>query len=314
MSHRGRDTAVLVMSFGGPSALEEVEDFLNRFLGGRLPPRERIEEIKEKYRLIGGGSPLTEITLRQAKALEAEMARRGHRYQVVAAMRFSKPFVDDAVARIKTRGVRQLIALPLTPHRSKLSTGPYFVALDQAMTSQGAGFKALEATGWHAHPRFIEALEEKITEGLCRFAPEGRHTVRVIFSAHSLPERVVSDDPYIDDIKETISGLVERIGPLAWHLAFQSRSGGSEPWLEPDVGDVLNGCSRRGYRKVLVVPVGFVSDHMETLYDLDIKYRGQAESLGMHYERSPALNDSPRFIQALAQIVLERLEKAKAEG
>lgn len=314
MSHRDKDTAILLMSFGGPSGLEEVEDFLNRFLGGRLLPRERIEEIRERYRVIGGGSPLTDITLRQAEALEAELARRGHRHQVLAATRFSKPSVDDAVASIKTRGVRQLIALPLTPHRSKFSTGPYFVALEQAMTSQRVGFSVHRVTGWHAHPLFLEAWEEKITEGLSRFAPGGRHNVPIIFSVHSLPERAVSDDPYVEDIHETISGLLERMGSVVWHLAFQSRSGGSESWLEPDVGEVLDEYSRKGYRRVLVVPVGFVSDHLETLYDLDIKYRNRAEALGIHYERSPALNNSPRFIQALAQIVLDRSEKLKPGG
>lgn len=314
MSHLQRDTAILVMAMGGPSALEEVEDFLSRFLGGRLPPRERIEEIRERYRLIGGRSPLTEITLRQARALEAELARRGHKLLVFIGMRFSKPFVEDAVAHMKSRGIQRLIALPLALHRSKLTTEPYFAALEQAVTNQKAGFKVFQITGWHTHPLFLEALEEKIKEGLFRFARDVRHTVQVIFSAHSLPERAVSDGSYVEEIHETIKSVLKRVGPLTWHLAFQSRGGGSESWLEPDVGEVLNDLSRTENRRVLLVPLGFVSDHLETLYDLDIKYRKQAEALGMEYQRSPSLNDSPRFIQALAQIVLERLEELIADS
>jgi len=304
-------TAILVMSFGGPSRIDEVEDFLSRFLGGRLPPRARIEEIREKYRQIGGGSPLPEITLRQAEALERELARRGHRYDVFAGMRFSKPSVEDAVARIEARGVQQLIALPLTPHRSKLSTEPYFAVLERAMRDQQVGFRVFQTTGWHIHRRFLDALEAKIAEGLSRFAPDIRHTVQIIFSAHSLPEQAVSDDPYVAEIRETIRGLLERIGSMSWHLAFQSRGGGAESWLGPDVGEVLDDLSQKGCPRVLVVPVGFVSDHLETLYDLDIKYREQAESLGMGYQRSPSLNDSTRFIQAMAEVVLERLGKVK---
>lgn len=308
MSQPMSDMAVLLMSLGGPLNLDEVDGFLNRFLRGRLPSKERIEEVREKYRLIGGRSPLNEITLGQAEALEKELARRGYGVSVLAGLRFSKPSMDDAVTQVRDQGVRQLIALPLAPHRSKLSTEPYFSALKRVMIREGATFRAREITGWHAHPRFLEALDEKIIEGLSRFAPEARKAVEIIFSAHSLPEKSISDDPYVEDIHETIRGVLERMGPRRWRLAFQSRGGGSEPWLKPEVGEVIDDLSRKGIEGVLVVPVGFVSDHLETLYDLDIKYRGQAESLGIHYERSPSLNDSPRFIEALAQVVLEKLE------
>jgi len=304
-----RDIAILLMAMGGPSVLEEVEGFLGRLLGGRLPSKERIKDVRRRYRLIGGGSPLPAITMRQAQALEAELARRGQKLPVFTGMRFSKPSVAEAVAHMFARGIRRLIALPLALYRSKLSTEPYFAALEQAMANQNARFSVFQVTGWHTHPLFVEALEEKIGEGLSRFAPDVKDTVQVIFSAHSLPERAVCDDPYVEDIHETIKAVLERFGPLAWRLGFQSQGGGSESWLGPDVGEVLEDLSRRGCPRVLVVPLGFVSDHLETLYDLDIKYRKQAEALGMEYQRSPSLNDSPRFIQALAEVVLERLEK-----
>jgi ferrochelatase len=303
MSHVPGDTAVLIMAFGGPSRLDEVEGFLSRFLGGRLPSRERIEEIVEKYRLIGGASPLTGITLRQAEALEAELTRRGYELKVLAGMRFSEPFIEEAVSRMKASGVRQVIALPLAPHRSKFSTATYFTRLDEAMDKVGARFRVFEATGWHAHPLFVAALEEKVRDALSRFSSDDRHPVQVLFTAHSLPERVVSNDSYVEDIHDTIRGVLDRVGPFGWRLAFQSRGGGSDAWLEPDVRAVLQELCHNGYQRVLVVPVGFVSDHLETLYDLDIKHREEAEALGMHYERSESLNDSARFIQALAQVV-----------
>jgi ferrochelatase len=314
MSHTQGDTAILVMAFGGPADPEEAEEFLRRFLGGKLPSRERIEEVKRRYRLIGGGSPLTKITLRQAGCLKEELVRRGYQLNVFTGLRFSKPFVEDAVAQMKAGRIRQVIALPMTLHRSKLSTAPYFATLEEAMKNQKVEFDLIGITGWHIHPLFIEALEEKVTEGLSRFAPEARKRVEVIFSAHSLPEKAVSDAPYVREIHETIKDLLERMGPMSWHLAFQSRGGGSLAWLEPDVEDVLNDLSRKGCREVLVVPVGFVSDHLETLYDLDIKYREQAEELGMEYERSPSLNDSPKFIQALAQVVIGHLETFEAKS
>jgi ferrochelatase len=314
MSHSQGDTAILVMAFGGPADPEEAEEFLRRCLGGKLPSRERIEEAKRRYRLIGGGSPLTKITLRQAGCLKEELVRRGYQLNVLTGLRFSKPFVEDAVAQMKAGRIRQVIALPMTLHRSKLSTGPYFATLEEAMKNQKVEFDLIGITGWHIHPLFIEALEEKVIEGLSRFAPEARKRVEVIFSAHSLPDKAVSDDPYVREIHETIKGLLDRMGPMSWHLAFQSRGGGSLAWLEPDVEDVLNDLSRKGCREVLVVPVGFVSDHLETLYDLDIKYREQAKELGMEYERSPSLNDSPKFIQALAQVVIGHLETFEAKS
>ncbi|MBW2057754.1 MAG: ferrochelatase [Deltaproteobacteria bacterium] len=315
MSNLCPDAAVLVMSFGGPSRMEEVEDFLERFLGKRPLPEERVAAIKEKYRLIGGGSPLAEITRRQAEAIESELAGRGCNIRVAVGMRFSEPSVEHAVGRLAGWGIRKLAALPLTPHRSRLSTGPYFTALKEAVEQRKAGFEVLPVAGWHTHPLFLQALEERINEGLSLFAHDSRERVEIIFSAHSLPEMSVAGDPYVEEILETIRGVSERIGQVRWHLAFQSKAPGPGPWLGPDVAEVMTDLSAKGRSSVLVVPVGFVSDHLETLYDLDIEYRNHAEALGMEYERSPSLNDSSTFIRALAEVVLERLEKeAGANG
>jgi ferrochelatase len=309
MSESESPTAVLVMAMGGPSGPDEIESFVTRFLGGRRPSPERMEAIRRRYARIGGRSPLVEITLRQAEALRAELTRMGCRLPVFVGMRFSEPFLSDVLDEIRDRDIRWILALPLVPFRSKLSTEPYFAALDEAIAARKTGFAVLRVTGWHTHPLFIDALEEKITEGFSWFSPDLRPTVGVVFSVHSLPERPVCGDPYVREIHETIERLLERIGLRTWRLGFQSRGGGTEPWLEPDVGEVLKDFSRVGGQRVLVVPLGFVSDHLETLYDLDIQCREQAAAFGIEYHRSPSLNDSPRFVRALAQIVLERLDK-----
>ena len=308
MTHPQTDTAVLIMAMGGPSGLDEVETFLSRFMGGRPLPPERIEAVKARYRLIGGRSPLVDITLRQTRALETELVRRGHSFRVWAGMRFSEPFITDAVADMVTWGARCVAALPLALHRSTLSTAPYFAALREAVGRQKAAFRVLEITGWHRHPLFVEALADRLIKGMSRFPEPVRDGVSVVFTAHSLPEKPVRHDPYVADIQETIESLIDRVGPLSWRFAFQSRGGGTEPWLGPDVSEVLDDLAHRGCERVLVVPLGFVSDHLETLYDLDIQHKDQAERLGLEYQRSPSLNDSPLFVQALAQIVSDAVQ------
>jgi ferrochelatase len=308
MREQQRDTAVLVMAMGGPSSLDDIEVFLSRFMGGKRVPQERIEAIKARYRLIGGRSPLVDITLRQTRALEKELARRGRAWRALAGMRFSEPFIADRVNDMMKWGIQGVLAVPLALYRSKLSTVPYFATLKEAMDKQKASFHVLEISGWHRHPLFVEAVAEKVTEGLSRFPPDIRVTIPVVFTAHSLPEKAVCDDPYVDDIQETIESLIGRVGPLTWRLAFQSRGRGPECWLGPDVSEVLDDLSGKGYKRVLVVPLGFVSDHLETLYDLDIHYRHQAEKRGLAYQRAPSLNDSPLFVQALAQIVSDAVQ------
>jgi len=164
--------------------------------------------------------------------------------------------------------------------------------------------------GWHTHPLFLQALAEKLKEGLLQFPTEVRHRVHIIFSAHSLPKRAITGDPYVEQIEATIRGIIGITGPLPWRLGFQSRGGKGGAWLDPEVTTVLRELMGEGHQEVLVVPVGFVSDNVETLYDIDILYKQQAESMGMSFRRSPSLNDSDKFIEALSHIVHEHLANA----
>jgi ferrochelatase len=294
------------MAFGGPNSAEEVEPFLQRVLGREVPAR-RLREAKRRYRLIGGCSPILEITLRQAQGLQNILNAQKHRFKVYVGMRHWHPFIAETLEEIRRDRIRRVVALSLSPYQSKMSTEPYVLALQKAMAASKGEVEVSVAKGWHTHPLFLLALAEKLQEGLLQFPSEARGRVPIIFSAHSLPKRAIVGDPYVEQIEATIRGVIGLMGPFPWRMAFQSRGSKRREWLDPEVGTVLRELRGEGHRDVLVAPVGFVSDNVETLYDIDILYRQEAESMGMSFRRSPSLNNSDRFIEALSQIVHEHL-------
>jgi ferrochelatase len=296
---------VLLMAFGGPSSAKEVEPFLQKVLG-RGVPTQRLQEAKRRYRLIGGCSPLPEITLRQASALENNLNAQDPRFKVYVGMRHWHPFIAETLGEILRDGIRRVVALTLSPYQSKMSTEPYVVDLQRAIAASKAEIEVSIVKGWNTHPLFLQAAE-KLKEGLVQFPVEVRHTVSIIFSAHSLPKKGIIGDPYVEQIEATIRGILGVTDPLPWRLAFQSGEGKPGDWLDPEVSAVLRELMGEGCRDVLIAPVGFVSDNVETFYDIDILYRQQAESMGMSFRRSPSLNDSDKFIEALSHIVHEHL-------
>ena len=294
------------MAFGGPSSGKEVEPFLQKVLG-REVSTQRLQEAKRRYRLIGGCSPLPEITLRQASALENKLNAQDPRFKVYVGMRYWHPFIAETLEEILRDGIRRVVALGLSPYESKMSTEPYVLALQRAMAASEGKMEVSIAKGWHTHPLFLQALAEKLQQGLLHFSIEVRHKVSVVFSAHSLPKKAITADPYVEQIEATITGITGVTGPLPWRLAFQSRGGKPGEWLEPELDTVLRKLVEGGHREVLLVPLGFVSDNVETLYDIDIHCKERAESMGISFRRSPCLNDSEIFIEALSQIVHEHL-------
>jgi ferrochelatase len=301
--------ALLLLAFGGPRSLDDVEPFLTRLFRGRKPPPEQLERIKERYRLIGGCSPLPEITFKQAIALENSLNAKGYPFKSYVGMRYGHPLIEDTLKKILDDGIREIIALPMTPFRSRASTGAYIEELNQVNRNLGEKIEVSFVEGWHLHPLFIEAIREKIQEGLMQFVPEERKKVHLIFSAHSLPKSLLEDDPYVKDMEESVKKVLKKIEPLPWHIAFQSRGMGPGEWLGPDVESVLEELSKKKIREVLMDPIGFVSDHIEILYDVDILYRDKAKLLGMELKRTPSLNFSKRFIEALTAIVEEHIKK-----
>jgi len=306
--------ALLLLAFGGPRSLDEVELFLTRLFRGRKPSPEQLERIKERYRLIGGSSPLPEITFKQAKALETSLNAKGYSFKSYAGMRYGHPLIEETFKKILEDGIREIIALPMTPFRSRASTGAYVEEANQVNKNLGEKIEVSFVEGWHLHPLFIEAIREKIQEGLMQFVPEERKKVHLIFSAHSLPKSLLEDDPYVKDMEESVKEVLKKVEPLPWHMAFQSKGMGPGEWLGPDVESVLEELSKKKIREVLIDPIGFVSDHIEILYDVDILYRDKAKLLGMELKRTPSLNFSKRFIEALTATVEENIKGFKDSG
>jgi protoporphyrin/coproporphyrin ferrochelatase len=282
--------AVVLMAYGSPSLPEDVRPYLEDIRGGRPVSDEAVEELAERYRQIGGRSPLDELTEAQRATLERELG-----VPVFVGMKHWQPRIAEAVQSALSVGATRLVGLVLAPHYSRLSIGEYRERLESAVSGR-AEFMLVES--WHDHPGFVDVVADRV-----------RGTdAWVVFTAHSLPERILAEgDPYRKQLLETSRLVAERAGLERWSFAFQSASPTGEPWLGPDVLEELDRLHAEGVRKVLVAPVGFVSDHLEILWDLDIEARERAGELGLELDRIESLNDDPAFIRALAELVEERL-------
>ena len=347
--------AILLLAFGCPDSIESIEPFITNVMGGRKPSTNQLQKIKDRYQAIGGHSPLLDITKRQAEALErilkSQILNPKSQIRVFVGMRYWHPFIKDTLKEILNLKAERIVVLVMAPHYSKLSTGNYIKAVNEAMAEITPLFPPLEKGGeggfdisfinnWHTHPLFLKAVAERIKEGISYFSPlissprwgEGEgEGVQVIFSAHSLPvppsppltspsppseggdrgevkkggKGGLEDDPYAKQLNETIQGVLRHTGDITWHLGFQSKGMSPGEWLGPTVDSILERLSKEGKKYILIVPVGFVSDNIETLYDIDIVYKEKAESLGLIFYRTESLNDSPKFIESLSAIVRE---------
>jgi protoporphyrin/coproporphyrin ferrochelatase len=303
--------ALLLLAFGGPRNLEEVEFLLTRLFGGRKPSPEQLEKVKDRYRLIGGCSPLPEITSEQADALEKELHARGYAFKSYVGMRYCHPLIEETLKQIARDGFNEVVALPMAPFRSRASTGAYIEEVNRARRSAGEEIRVSFVEGWYRHPLFLEALREKIRDGLNQFAPERKMRVHLIFTAHSLPKTLIEHDPYIREIEESVAEVVKGLERMPWRIAFQSKGGGPGEWIGPEVEKVLEAFASQKVEEVLVVPIGFVSDHIEILYDIDILFQQKAESLGILLKRTRSLNTSGKFIKALASAVEEQIKEGQ---
>jgi ferrochelatase len=297
---------VLVMAYGGPASLEDIPGYLADIRAGRPTPREVLDEITENYRAIGGRSPLLEATQRQVDALAS---RLGDGYRCYLGMRHWAPWIEEVVGEMVEDGITRAVALVLAPHFSALSVARYQQKVADGLDLYRGRIDVVHVGSYHDHPGLVEAFAARVEEGLSRWPEDARGRVHVVFSAHSLPLRVItSGDPYDEQCRETASLVAERAGlpPDRWSWSYQSAGRTPEPWAGPDLGDHLEELAERGVRDVVSVPVGFVSDHVELLFDVDIRAQGIAKRLEMRLERPPALNDDARFVDALAEIVRDR--------
>jgi ferrochelatase len=306
--------ALLLLAFGGPRSLDEVDFLLTRLFGGRKPAPEQLERVKDRYRLIGGCSPLPEITTEQAEALSEKLKGRGHAFKSYVGMRYCHPLIEETLKQIVRDGFKEVVAVPMAPFRSRASTGAYVEELKRAKETIGEEIRISFVEGWSRHPLFLEAVREKIRDGLSQFAEKEGSPVWLIFTAHSLPKALIENDPYVNEIEESVDEVLKGWRPLPWRIAYQSKGGGPGEWIGPDVETVLEDLASQEVKRVLIVPIGFVSDHIEILYDIDIAYRKKAESLGITLTRTRSLNSSDLFMEALAEIVEERLREEGFKG
>ncbi|TLN19117.1 ferrochelatase [bacterium] len=303
---------VILLAFGGADSPEAVEPFMTNLMGGRRPPPELTAKIKARYDLIGGKSPLPEITRRQAAALEYLLNEKHAvaRFRVVVGMRYWSPFIAEAVGVLAQAEIKKVVAISLAPFYSRVSTGAYEEEVRRVLAGAGYGMDVVFAGGWYDQPGFINAVADRVSAALEQFPEERRQSVQVIFSAHSLPvNHIEAGDPYVEQFKATSAGVAGQLWLADWHMAYQSKGGGQGEWLGPPVEEVMDELAAAGHKEVLVVPTGFVSDHIETLYDIDIAQKRHAEVRGLVFHRSEAPNVSPIFIEALAAVVLGSLKQ-----
>lgn len=310
-----KKTAVLLLQMGGPDSLPAIEPFLYNLFSDRdiirigpslLQPliarfiaRRRAKKVREYYEKIGGGSPIRELTEQQAVRLETAL---GPEYRCFVAMRYSKPDSAEALASIAREGIQKIIVLSLYPHYSRATVGSSINELQRELKKITTPFNISYIRQFYDNPAYITALAEKVERGLAGF-PE-RSSVQLVFSAHGLPQSFIdSGDPYLEHIQTTVRLVMEHFGGISHHLAFQSRAGPVK-WLEPSTEAKITELAAAGCTQLLMVPLSFVSDHIETLYEIDIQYRDEATALGIaDFRRTEALNSSPAFISCLAELV-----------
>ena len=303
--------SVLLMAYGSPNSLDEVGEFLTQIRGGRTPTIEEVERLKARYGQVGGQTPLLAITRLQAKGLQERLQSGGIPVQVYVGMKHWRPFIEDVVPTIVEEGASGIIGLALAPHYSKLSIGGYEEAVKRGLVRAEHPIPFTMVKNWHTQESLIRALSRRVEEGVQKMDPS-LETV-VLFTAHSLPKKFVPEnDPYETQLRETSALVATQSGVKTWDFAFQSAGEPMESWLGPQIRDKIAELAGRGFNGILVCPVGFTSDHLEILYDLDIDAKRHASSVGVRLARTTSLNDDPELIEAMASRLMPLLASQAA--
>lgn len=294
------DTAILLMAHGTPESVDQMAEYLRLVRGGRAPSSELIEEMTSNWNAIGGRSPLTDITRQQGEALQARLAAEGFTVPVFVGMRNWRPFIADVVREIVLSGAHTIVGIPMAPQFSTLSVQKY---IDTAKTALPESVEFSCVRSFHAHPLLIDAFAERVR------AERPRGDEEIVFTAHSLPQRVAdAGDPYPSEVVATANAVASRCGIASFQIAYQSAGRTPEPWLGPDLCELVRQRARSGVRSILVVPIGFVCDHTEILFDIDVQAAGAAREAGVELRRTQSLNTLPTFIGALAALTVDNLK------
>jgi len=303
--------AVLMIGFGGPTRPDEIRPFLRSVVRGRNVPPERLEEVAHHYEAIGGRSPYNDWTIRQARALETRLSFLGMPLPVYVGMRNWNPLLGETIARMNKDGIHAAAGVVMAPHRSPTSWDRYQLDVQRAREENGSGAEVSYVEPWHLHPLFLEAMAQRVEEaaGYCRGAwPD---SVPLVFTTHSIPVSMAEASRYVEETTESAAGIAGLLGAQNWSVAYQSRSGDLRtPWLEPDVNEVIREAAGRGVSEMVLVPVGFLCDHVEVLFDLDVEARQTAEEVGIALRRAGTVGDHPCFIEMLADLVADVASRA----
>ena len=304
--------AVLVIAFGGPNGPADVRPFLANVLRGRRVTPERIEDVVHHYEMFGGVSPLTDITIRQARGLEERLVSQGQRLPVYVGMRNWHPMLADTLRIMAGDGVRRAVGLILAPHRSFSSCTQYRQNVVDARVESAARVEVTYVGDWHRHKKFIDANQRHVRAALGHLPAEVRSRARLVFTAHSIPVSMAAADRYKQQVTESAELVAAAVGSTDWAVVFQSRSGRPEdPWLGPDVCEYLRGAAA-SVPAVVLVPIGFVCDHIEVLYDLDHEAAELCRELRLPMARAETVNDDPVFLDMTADVVTDVVDRYRS--
>lgn len=291
---------LLVMAYGGPGNIDEVEPYLLDVRGYRPTAPEIIHEVRERYREIGGHSPILEQTREQAASLENALNKKEQEFKAFVGMRHWHPYIKDTLAEMQAQGIEHAVGLVMAPHYSRMSIEVYFRKIAEAESL----VQVAPIYEWHLLPGYIDALVNRVRATLERFPVDARPQIPVIFSAHSLPVRILEwNDPYPEQLRATVDAVMQHLGDQPYEFAFQSAAISTEPWLGPDVSELIRGFAEKGQKNIISCPIGFVCEHVEVLYDIDIVYQKLARSLGVRLERIEMVHTAPQMMAGLAELI-----------
>lgn len=301
---------LMIMAYGGPDKMEDVRPYLLDVRHHRPTSEEIFREVEERYEIIGGRSPILELTRAQADGIQHalnDQAAAGETWKVWIGMRHWHPYIAQTLGEMKAASVERAVTMVMAPQYSAMSIGAYNKAVEAARD----GIEVTAINRWNLLPGYLDALEERVNDALQKFPEEVRGSVPIIYTAHSLPEKIrENNDPYESDLGATFEAMKKRLPGHPGYWAYQSEAMTKDPWLGPDGSVVIDQLAKEGQKHVLICPVGFVCEHVEILFDIDVEFKEQAEGLGMQLERIVMVNDHPKMMAALAKLVRENAAEA----
>ena len=300
--------AILMIGYGAPEKIEDIRPFLKNVAKGRPIPPDRLDEVAHHYELFGGKSPLNEYTYKQAKGLQDKLAENGQDIPVYVGMRNWHPFIPDTIREMSEKGYKNVVGMIMAAHQSDASWERYQRDVQEAIAELGIEMEFKYSAPLFDHPLFIEDSADRVQDCLNEIPPEELPNTMILFTAHSIPTPMAESSPYVEQLTTTARLIAEKLDYDNWRLVYQSRSGRpTDPWLEPDVCDVIHEIAKEGVKNVIAQPIGFICDHIEVLFDIGVEAEQESKEVGIKLLRAKTVNDDPKFIEALAEVVEEMM-------